>query len=195
MLTLLLAFLELGVPMALLSWLLFMRFFGRGELDRQANRREIEARVKEFKTQYETEKKKRKREGESGAGLAMRSGADHVFDKWMVFGSGFYGLAAFWTLLVIEFFSLTELAVNLLTLSILEDGWMQLLIGLATEQLSNFMSALLWFSYWGDSFLANFAVAYAGYWLGIEAARRNLQISKQTLFSAIKQRLTPKQPD
>jgi hypothetical protein len=34
MLNLLLAFLELGVPMALLNWLLFMRFFGRGELDR-----------------------------------------------------------------------------------------------------------------------------------------------------------------
>lgn len=110
----------------------------------------------------------------------------------MVFGSGFYGLAAFWTLLVIEFFSLAELAGSLLTLSLFEDGWLQLLIGLATEQLSNFIFALLWFNYWGDSLLANFAVAYAGYWLGIEAARQNLQISKQTLLAALKQRISPK---
>lgn len=192
MLNLLLAFLELGVPMALLSWLLFMRFFGRGELDRQANRREIDARVKEFKTNYKSERKKRKRGGERGESLAMRSGAELIFEKWMVFGSGFYGLAAFWTLLVIEFFSLAELAGSLLTLSLFEAGWLQLLIGLATEQLSNFISALLWFNYWGDSLLANFAVAYAGYWLGIEAARRNLQISKQTLLAALKQRISPK---
>ena len=79
MLNLLLAFLELGMPLALLSWLLFMRFFGRGELDRQANRREIDARVKEFKTNYKSEKKKRKREGERGESLAMRSGAELIF--------------------------------------------------------------------------------------------------------------------
>ena len=184
---------QFGIPFALLSWLLFMRFFGRGELDRKANRQDIERRVKEFETNYKNNRKKRKREGDSN--FALRSGTDHVFDKWMVFGSGFYGLAALWSLLVIEFFSLLELVINLLTLSLFDDGFIAFLIGLATEQLSNFLEAFLWFNYWGDSILVNFAVAYAGYWIGIEAARRNLQLSRQALVAEVKRRFKPKPRD
>ena len=100
---------QFGIPFALLSWLLFMRFFGRGELDRKANRQDIERRVKEFETNYKNNRKKRKREG--------------------------------------------------------------------------------------DSILVNFAVAYAGYWIGIEAARRNLQLSRQALVAEVKRRFKPKPRD
>jgi hypothetical protein len=181
--------LQLGIPMALLSWLLFMRFFSRGQLDRASDRKEIERKVKEFKTSYNKIKKARSKEGKEGDTLAMRSSTDHVFDKWMYFGSGFYGLAALWTLVVIEFFSLLDLAINLLTLSMFDDGIIAFLIGVATEQLGNLISAFLWFNYWDDSLLVSFLIAYVGYWSGVEAARRNLDLSRERLFEEVRRRI------
>lgn len=175
--------------MALLSWLLFMRFFSRGQLDRASDRKEIERKVKEFKTSYNKIKKARSKEGKEGDTLAMRSSTDHVFDKWMYFGSGFYGLAALWTLVVIEFFSLLDLAINLLTLSMFDDGIIAFLIGVATEQLGNLISAFLWFNYWDDSLLVSFLIAYVGYWSGVEAARRNLDLSRERLFEEVRRRI------
>lgn len=175
--------------MALLSWLLFMRFFSRGQLDRASDRKEIERKVKEFKTSYNKTKKARSKEGKEGDTLAMRSSTDHVFDKWMYFGSGFYGLAALWTLVVIEFFSLLDLAINLLTLSMFDDGIIAFLIGVATEQLGNLISAFLWFNYWDDSLLVSFLIAYVGYWSGVEAARRNLDLSRERLFEEVRRRI------
>ncbi len=181
--------LQLGIPMALLSWLLFMRFFSRGQLDRASDRKEIERKVKEFKTSYNKIKKARPKEGKEGDTLAMRSSTDHVFDKWMYFGSGFYGLAALWTLVVIEVFSLLDLAINLLTLSMFDDGIIAFLIGVATEQLGNLISAFLWFNYWDDSLLVSFLIAYVGYWSGVEAARRNLDLSRERLFEEVRRRI------
>jgi hypothetical protein len=181
--------LQLGIPMALLSWLLFMRFFSRGQLDRASDRKEIERKVKEFKTSYNKIKKARSKEGKEGDTLAMRSSTDHVFDKWMYFGSGFYGLAALWTLVVIEVFSLLDLAINLLTLSMFDDGIIAFLIGVATEQLGNLISAFLWFNYWDDSLLVSFLIAYVGYWSGVEAARRNLDLSRERLFEEVRRRI------
>ncbi|MDF1766171.1 MAG: hypothetical protein P1V29_07300 [Gammaproteobacteria bacterium] len=181
--------LQLGIPMALLSWLLFMRFFSRGQLDRASDRKEIERKVKEFKTSYNKTKKALSKEGKEGDTLAMRSSTDHVFDKWMYFGSGFYGLAALWTLVVIEFFSLLDLAINLLTLSMFDDGIIAFLIGVATEQLGNLISAFLWFNYWDDSLLVSFLIAYVGYWSGVEAARRNLDLSRERLFEEVRRRI------
>jgi hypothetical protein len=87
------AIIELGLPLALLSWLIFMRLFISGELDRQSDRKGIERGVKKIKASFKGEKKRT---------FAEKSKTDLVFEKWMYFGSGFYGLAALWTLVVIE---------------------------------------------------------------------------------------------
>jgi len=52
------------------------------------------------------------------------------------------------------------------------------------NQLSNLISAFMWFSYWDGSMLIWVLVAYAGYIAGIEAARRNLQVSKEASSNA-----------
>ena len=161
------AIIELGLPLALLSWLIFMRLFISGELDRQSDRKGIERGVKKIKASFKGEKKRT---------FAEKSKTDLVFEKWMYFGSGFYGLAALWTLVVIE---VSEL---------IGDGLIAFLFNLAMNQLSNLISAFVWFSYWDGSMLIWVLVAYAGYLAGIEAARRNLQVSKEALLERVRRK-------
>ena len=52
------AIIELGLPLALLSWLIFMRLFISGELDRQSDRKGIERGVKKIKASFKGEKKR-----------------------------------------------------------------------------------------------------------------------------------------
>lgn len=78
------AILELGLPVAALSWLLFYRLYSRGELARDADHKSIGAGLKSI----------RKTEKES------RLTSDSMLHaKWMKFGGGFYGVAAAWTLI------------------------------------------------------------------------------------------------
>ena len=50
---------------------------------------------------------------------------------------------------------------------------MSLIVEALMNQLQNFLSAFIWFSYWDvDSIVVLMLTAYAGYWLGIEVARR-----------------------
>jgi hypothetical protein len=70
-----------------------------------------------------------------------------------------------------------------------DDGIIAFLIGVATEQLGNLISAFLWFNYWDDSLLVSFLIAYVGYWSGVEAARRNLDLSRERLFEEVRRRI------
>jgi len=104
------AIIELGLPLALLSWLIFMRLFVSGELDRQSDRKSTKRGVKKIKALFKNEKKK---------SFAEKSKTDLVFEKWMYFGSGFYGLAALWTFLVIELSELIDFVFNFPGLDVL----------------------------------------------------------------------------
>ena len=172
------AIIELGLPLALLSWLIFMRLFVSGELDRQSDRKGIERGVKKIKASFKNEKKK---------SFAEKSKTDLVFEKWMYFGSGFYGLAALWTFLVIELSELIDFVFNFPGLDVLfGDGLISFLFNVGMNQLGNLISAFVWFSYWDGSMLIWVLVAYAGYHAGIEAARRNLKVSKETLLEQVR---------
>ena len=174
------AIIELGLPLALLSWLIFMRLFISGELDRQSDRKGIERGVKKIKASFKGEKKRT---------FAEKSKTDLVFEKWIYFGSGFYGLAALWTLVVIEVSELIGSVFNFPGLDALfGDGLIAFLFNLAMNQLSNLISAFVWFSYWDGSMLIWVLVAYAGYLAGIEAARRNLQVSKEALLERVRRK-------
>src|SRR4029079_2507154 len=81
------AIFELGIPVAALSWLLFYRLYSRGDVARDADSKTIDAGLKEIK---EAAKKSKEHSGSV------------VYTKWMKFGGGFYGVAALWTLLMIE---------------------------------------------------------------------------------------------
>jgi hypothetical protein len=172
---------QLGLPLALLSWLLFMRLFLSGEVDRGAGRKEIDKSIKTLKENFTIKQKQDRRS------FMQKSKTDLVFEKWMYFGSGFYGLATCWTFLVIEASELISFIVNYSGIpSHFQDGIIPLLVGLLLGQLGNLLSAFFWFGYWGESVVLSVLVAYSGYWIGIEAARRNLDISTDAFLTQIK---------
>ena len=154
---------KLGLPLAGLSWFLFARLYLSGDIHRDADRKTIKTRVKSLRSTF---KKQRKRQG------------DFVYDKWMWFGSGFYGLAALWTFVIIELSDLIGFVFNNPGWAALfADGLLSLAIEVLSNQLANVLSAFLWFGWWEtDSVLFLVLIAWLGYWVGVEAARRGLQI-------------------
>ena len=101
--------------------------------------------------------------------------ANYVLGKWMWFGSGFYGLAALWTFVVIELSDIVRLILNPSPLlHLLDDGLISAAIELIMNQIGNIVSAFVWFSYWADDgIIVWLLVAYAGYRIGVELARRD----------------------
>lgn len=157
------AFIKLGVPMVVLSWFIFSWLYSAGEIDRQANRKAISARIKKMKKSFEKKEE---------------TNANYVYDKWMWFGSGFYGLAGLWSFAVIEISDMLSFIFNFPGLAIVfEDGITGFLVALALNQVGNIIAAFFWFGYWpAESTLAWVLVAYIGYWAGVEMARRGIEL-------------------
>lgn len=168
---LLMAMVMLGLPMVALSWFLFSLLFETGEIGRDADHKLISARVKELKKATESSSKN----------------ASLLYKKWMWFGSGFYGLAGLYTLVIIELRELSGFLANLPeSANYFSNGIVDAIITFLINQLGNVVQAFLWWGYWpGDSILIWIAVAYLGYWVGVELARRHKLQSVQDL----KQRL------
>lgn len=155
------ATIQLGLPVAALSWLLFYRLYSRGELARDADRKTISASLKEI----------RKAEKQS------KQPADSVLHaKWMKFGGGFYGVAALWTLLVIEASGAAGVLANPTSLEgMFRGGLGGFIARWITNQVGTLVEAALWFSWWpgkGSSPLVWVIVAYAAYMAGLRLARR-----------------------
>lgn len=160
-LTLLEATLKLGIPMVALSWVIFNWLYGDGGLDRQADRKAINAQIKGMKKTF-----KKSKEG---------GRANYVLGKWMWFGSGFYGLAALWTFVVIELQDIFRLLLNPTRIAdAFAGGLIAGAIELLMNQIGNLIIAFVWFGYWADEgVIIWLLVAYFGYWVGIELARRD----------------------
>lgn len=175
------ASIKLGIPMIILSWIIFAWLYGGGDLDRESDRKSVGQQVKSMKKSF-----KRKKDG--GA-------TDYIVAKWMWFGSGFYGLAGLWTFVVIEIADLIRLILNPSTiLESLDDGLLSAIIDLAMNQFSNLIAAFVWFGYWGDDGIITwFFVAYVGYWIGVELARRGQELPIQELVQKLKSLLPSRQ--
>lgn len=148
----------LGMPVAALSWVIFYRLYGTGVLDRAANDKEIEQSLKDWK----------KEEGPSG----------FLQSRWMKFGGGFYGVAALWTFFCVEVSDLFGFVTDFPGLDALfAGGIVSFAVDVLINQLSNMLNALIWFTWWGgrDSMVvAAFLVAYGGYFVGSNLARREI---------------------
>ena len=149
--------------MVVLSWFIFSWLYSSGEIDRKADRKAISARVKKMKKSFE------KKDSQN---------ANYVYDKWMWFGSGFYGLAGLWTFAIVEISDLFSFVFNFPGLSSLfAEGVISLIVSVLLNQLGNVITAFVWFSYWpADSIIVWLLVAYIGYWVGVELARRGLEL-------------------
>ncbi|MBL4573478.1 MAG: hypothetical protein JKY86_10450 [Gammaproteobacteria bacterium] len=168
------ATIKLGIPMVVLSWVIFTRLYGGGELDRKADKKSIGAEVKNMKKSF-----RKKKDGGTSS---------YVVEKWMWFGSGFYGLAGLWTFAVIEIADVIRIVFNPSTiLASFDNGLVSAVINLAVNQFSNLITAFVWFGYWADDgIIIWLLVAYAGYWIGVELARRDEELPIQDLLSKLK---------
>ncbi len=157
------ALIKLGLPMVVITWLMFSWLYGSGEIDREADNRAVKQRLKKMKTSF------KKKETQS---------SNYIYNKWMWFGSGFYGLAALWTFSVIEVSDFFSFIFGFPGFAVLfEDGIIGFVISVALGQLGNMITAFIWFSYWpADSILVWILVAYLGYWGGVELARRKIEL-------------------
>ena len=176
---LLMATFVLGLPMVGLSWFLFAQLYSSGDMDRTADRKAIKTRMKALKTSFKS--KPKLKQGE-------KRQSNPVYDKWMWFGGGFYGLAALWTFVVIEISELFNFIVhNPGREALFGNGLVSLLVDLLINQFQNMISALVWFGYWNaNSVLVWVLVAYAGYWIGVEMARREIRIPVTTLIQKVR---------
>ncbi len=153
----------LGVPLAALSWFMFSWLFSSGEIDREDNHKVISTRLKKIRKSIAKKEKQN---------------THYVYDKWMGFGSGFYGLAGLWTFAAIEISQFFSFIFNFPGFALLfEDGIIGFIISFLLNQLGNVISAFIWFTYWpADSILIWVLVAYLGYWVGVELARRKVEL-------------------
>ncbi len=154
------AIIKLGIPMAVLGWLMFNWLYGAGQLSRDAGHKAIRQRLDELKKQHKTNKSRH---------------GNYLYKQWLFFGGGFYGLAVLWTLLVIEVAEVIGFIFNFDLAALLADGFIALFVNLVLSQFGNIVVAVLWFGYWpesgGASVVIWVGIAYAGYLLGIHLAR------------------------
>ena len=156
------AVLGLGLPVAVLSYLLLRWAYVTGRLSRDSDKKAHRAALKEMK------KAARKRE---------LPGANAVYRKWFRFGGGFYGAAALWTLVVVEVVDLFSLITDWTRIAeIFAGGPIDFLAGFIANQIENFVTAITWFDYWsdatGDANVALlFVLAMGGYSIGARAAK------------------------
>lgn len=165
--------LKLGLPMAGLSWFLFFQLYHSGHVDRGADRKAIKSQVKALRAGFKARAKTKVRDE-----VSSRKKADIVYDKWMWFGSGFYGLAALWTFVIIEITEIFNFIFGFPGWAVLfSDGVISLVVDLLINQIQNLVTAFVWFSFWdADSIWLWVLMAWLGYWVGVEAARRESEI-------------------
>jgi hypothetical protein len=159
---------ELGLPVAALSWLLFYRLYHRGELARDADRKAIRESLKLIRS----EAKKSKTPSDSV-----------LHAKWMRFGGGFYGVAALWTLVVMEASGIIGAIADPSSLEgMFHGGLVEFGVNLLVNQLTSFVQALVWFSWWSGEEHHVFgwiAVAYIGYIVGLNLARHETVLGRR----------------
>lgn len=162
------AILEIGLPVAALSWLLFYRLYSRGELARDADRKAIGANLKSIR--------KAQKESKSTSDSLLRT-------KWMKFGGGFYGVAAAWTLIYIEASGVIGVVLHPSTVpDMFSNGVGGFIAQQITGQVSTFVDAATWFNWWpgrGHDPVVWFGVAYAAYIAGLELARIETHIGSR----------------
>ena len=133
-------------------------------LDINADRKTTAAELKLANKAFKEEKGKKK---------------NYLYGKWLWFGSGFYGLAALWTFIVVE---LKDLFYFIFAFpgfeALFGNGFISFLIAAILNQIGNIGSAFTWFHYWPDnSVLIWIAAAYLGYMMGIQMAKRTQNVA------------------
>lgn len=176
------AAIKLGLPMVFMSWWVYSWLYRRGHVDKKANRKQTEVELKALKQARKSAKKASKASASSSdAHDSVADETDSSLDddniwlnKWMWLGGGFYGLAALWTLIVVEvqeFIQFLGAIPEFITRFL--NGPVDVLVAVLLNQIGNLVAAFTWVTYWRGGFsLVWFFAAYFGYLAGIQLAKR-----------------------
>ena len=179
------AVIKLGLPVLGLSWWAIRRLSESGDIAPGADRRTVKSNLKEFRKKWRKNSK---------------NGYNLIENKWMRFGGGFYGITALITLIFIELEELLSLLGNIPSIAeMFSDGLISFLVSILVNQIQNFVSALVWFSYWADgdrSIFVWIGVPYVSYLIGSHLASSFVaDIEELEVDSQIGNTVEPKEND
>lgn len=164
------AFITVGFPVAVTTYLLIGWLIHSGRIARVSDHKELDAHIKDLK-KAKKEKKKNKDKSKDD----VEEEADFAFKKWLGFGAGFFGTAALYTYAHIEVGEILSFLFKMMN----PNNWtfditIDLIIGFIINSIKNLISAFTWFLYWGDDgglrIAFNFLFAYLGYAYGVRMA-------------------------
>jgi len=172
------AVLFVGLPVGVFSYVMMYYAYKNGYLTTDIA---IEDAFKKQNQEYVSLSRKNKKE--------LR----YFHSKWISFGGGFYGLVALLTFIIIELLQFTNFWLGV-------TGWhdvvalftLDSLINMFVDAIKNMVAAALWFTYWPDvfdtpNFIAWILVAYAGYRLGANYAKKYLIAQRASKLNAIRE--------
>jgi len=141
--TFLVAAIKIGIPVFVLGYFLISWALKTGYLSEYDDDAGLKANLKSMKAAH---KKRKKGKSEDNAEPSM------LLEKWLKFGGGFYGTAAFYTYIVIELGEIFSFIGRMLD----PANWVfsigiDLFIGFLINSIVNFVKAIIWFTYWPGS--------------------------------------------
>jgi len=191
---------HLGLPVLVLTWWIMSRLYNSGQLERGHDLHNVKFNLKALKkglkkSAQRSEKKSEKKSSnevseEAPEKTEKRTGntqatVGYLEKRWMKFGGGFYGLTALVTFIAIEIADTTQFIVHFPGLAeLFKAGIISFLVGILVNQIQNFVTALVWFTYWleGDRHILVWVlVPYASYLLGLKLASRSFQAWRDAL--------------
>ena len=153
--------LKLGIPVGFLSWYLIHRFYKSGKIPKDVNLKTVKADLASIKKNFDKK--------DQSVHFAER--------RWMKFGGGFYGVTALVTFVLIELADGLSFVANFPGFGeLFKDGLISFVINFLINQLQNFISAFIWFVYWGrdgNSTIVWVVVPYLSYLAGLNLAGKS----------------------
>ncbi len=156
------AFAKAGLPIGVLTYLMFHWTFQTGYLYADDD-------IKGLKSQMNTLRQESKRQ--------RIKTKNPLHNQWMRFGGGFYGMVALATFIIIEGQDLINFFTQFDTLAQFFDALgFGLLIDMFIEGVKNFIAGLVWPVYWLNNLDTErlwvwFVAAYSGYAIGMRLAQ------------------------
>lgn len=165
-----------GIPVGVVSYLLFWWALRSEYLERTTNLKHFKKEVSRLSKMQSRNKKKKKNDKKGNESDAEGVKMNPVHNKWLKFGGGFYGVVALMTFVIVEIGEIAsffgQFSENVGKLSQLS---FDLVIGFFIDSVMNFVTAIAWPMYWMERVDTGriwiwFLAAYGGYWLGAKAA-------------------------
>lgn len=160
-----------GLPVLMVSYLMVSRAILSDRMALFADNKGLKSAMKGMSKKYKEDKKKK---------TDVKGINQHIINKWLYFGGGFYGLMAFITYVTIEFREIADFLGKLFDLN-WSQFWsnvsFKLLVDMIVQSVLNLVDAFVWFRYWSDEInMKNgwywLIAAYLGYLLGARLAEK-----------------------